>query len=143
VKQSPSAEQVRQRMQAIRQNLSPEVDEIVSNARDLMDWHYYVKAFPWWSLAGAAVLGYLAVPRKLEIIRPDAGTIEKLAKHNQLVVEHKSQAKEKPGVVESILHLTANMVVRAGVAYLGQKMGRLFGEQAAQNPAMTTESEQP
>lgn len=129
---SPSAEEVRQRMQEVRRNLKPEVDNIFSSARELTDWQYYVKRFPWASLACASALGYLIVPRKLQIVRPDAKTVEHLARSNRLVVEHKPKGTERPGLIGSALQLTSNMILRAGIAYLGQQAGRLFGEQAAE-----------
>lgn len=129
----PSAAEVIQQMHAIRQNLRPEVDEIVSSARNHLDWHYYLKAYPWQTLACATALGYLAVPRKLVLVQPDAETVEKLARQNRLVVEHRPKGEEKPGLVDTILHLAGHMIMRAGMAYLGQQAGRLAGRQAAES----------
>lgn len=128
------AQEIQLRMGAIRAQLGDEVQGIVGNARQMVDWRHYVQAFPWGSLAVAASLGYFAVPRRLEIIRPDKETLEQLAKDNHLVVKHETKGEERPGVVVSLANLAGNMLLRAGIAYVGQQAGKLFGEQAAQVP---------
>lgn len=127
-----TAEEIQARMAVIRAELRYEVQGIVGNAKQLVDWRHYVQAFPWGSLAVAASLGYFSVPRRLEIISPDKETLEQLAKDNRLVVKHQPKGEEKPGVVVSLANLAGNMLLRAGIAYVGQQAGKLFGEQAAE-----------
>ena len=78
-------------MAYIRHELDDDVDEIRESAQTLADWHYYVKNYPWACVGVAAALGYLVVPRKLTIERPDPKSLEKLARNNHLVVEHQSK----------------------------------------------------
>jgi hypothetical protein len=122
-------------MQEIRHKLGPEVDAVVDNALQLTNWKYYVQSFPWGSMAAVAALGYFAIPRKLETIRPDPETIKQLAKENRLVIEHKPRAEQKPGLMESLFNLAGIVVLRAGLVYLGQQAGRFLGEQASQPTA--------
>lgn len=131
---SPSADAVRERMDDIRRSLKPEVDQIVTRARELTDWRYYVRSHPWGTLATAVALGYLAVPRRVEQIRPDVETLESLAKRNKLVVEPESHVQKPPGFAESLVHLAGGMLLRAGLAYAGQQVGRFIGTHAAQSP---------
>jgi hypothetical protein len=132
VDESASAAELRQRMQEIRRKLGPEVDAVVDNALQLTNWKYYVRSFPWGSLGAVAALGYFAIPRKLETIRPDPETIKQLARENRLVIEHKPKAEQKPGLMESLFNLAGNVVLRAGLVYLGQQAGRFLGEHASQ-----------
>jgi hypothetical protein len=132
-----SAAEIQDRMREIRGKLPGEVAGIVESARQLTDWKHYVRTFPWGSLAAAAAAGYMAIPRKLEVIRPSAEELLKLARKEKLIIEPKHPAQEKPGLVESALQLTGNMLLRAGLAYMGQKAGKVFGHSAAnaQQPA--------
>jgi len=130
--QQPTADDIRREMDSIRADMHVDMDGLVTNARHLTDWKHYVRSFPWASLGVATAIGYFAVPRRLEIQSPDAETLEKLARENRLVVQHSPQGEEKRGLLVSLANLLGNMAVRAGVAYVGQQTGRMFGEQAAQ-----------
>jgi hypothetical protein len=129
--QQQSAVEIQDRMREIRGKLPGEVAGIVASARQLTDWKHYVRTFPWGSLAAAAAAGYMAIPRKLEVIRPSAEELLKLARREKLIIEPRHPAQEKPGLVESALQLTGNMLLRAGLAYMGQKAGKVFGHSAA------------
>lgn len=131
----PTAEDIRHQMNTIRSNLGGEVDGIVANAQQLTDWRHYVRSFPWASLGAAAALGFAAVPRKLQILSPDKETLAQLARENRLVVQQQTEVSQRPGVVASMFNLAGNMALRAGIAYLGQQAGKIFGEQAADEPA--------
>lgn len=129
-----TGDQICQEMAQIRGGLGEEVEGIVVNARQLANWRYYVRTFPWASLGAAGAIGYMLVPRRLEIISPDADTLAKLAKDNRLVVEHKPTAEEKPSATAAVAGLLGNILLRAALAYAGQQAGKIFGEQAADPP---------
>jgi hypothetical protein len=135
VKDSSEAERIRREMEYLRGELNDEYGAIVRGARVLADWHYYVRTFPWATVGAAAALGFLAVPRRLEVMSPDAATLAKLAKSNRLVVKPKPEAHAQSGIVGSLLTLAANAALRAAIAYAGQKTGKVFGHQAAENPS--------
>ena len=129
-----SAEEIRAELQRTRGRLLDEAIAVRGGARELADWRYYVRRFPWAALGAAGALGYLAIPRRLEIMSPDAKTLETLAKKNHLVVETKPQAAQKTSLVDTMLTMTGNVLLRAGTAYVGQQLGKLFGEAAADTP---------
>ncbi len=127
-----SAEQIREEMARVRRELNLNYGEVVENARDMADWRYYVRRYPWASLGVAAALGYLAVPNRVELIRPDASELLKLAKKNKLVVEPKPAAQPKSSVGNALFNMLASMLVRGAIAYMGQKAGKTAGATAAQ-----------
>jgi hypothetical protein len=120
-------------MEQLRGELNEEYGAIVRGARVLADWHYYVRTFPLACVGAAVALGYLAVPRRLEVMSPDAETLAQLAKTNRLVVKQKPEVHERSGMVGALLTLAANTALRAAIAYAGQQSGKLFGHKAAQN----------
>ena len=130
----PEADELRTRMREIRGRLPDDVQGIVSGARELADWRHYVRTFPWGSVAAALAAGYFVVPRRIEVMRPDVETLERLAKRQKLVVEPRSRVQEKPGLMESAVNIAGNMILRAGLAYAGQMVGGFLGRPADRSP---------
>lgn len=127
---SDEAKAIRSQMAQIRVDLGEEMEGIVGQARVLTDWRYYVRNYPWRCAAGAALLGYLVVPRRLGVIRPDAATLAKLARKNQLVVKQQPDIQRRGRFAGPLLGLAANMATKAAMAYMGQQAGRFFEQQA-------------
>ena len=133
MKHPAEADAIRSQMAGVRSALDENVHEIVTNARNLTDWKYYVRAAPWGAVGAAAALGYLAVPRRLEIMRPDASDLAELARQNRLVVQPAAQAQEKrsSGPTQMIVTMLTNAAMRAAMAYFSQQAGRIMGQEAA------------
>jgi hypothetical protein len=114
VPNSPETEAIRQRMELVRCDLDEDVQEIVEGARDMGDWRYYVKTYPWICVGGALVAGYLMVPVAL-------GALASVA----------ASASATGGVRSKLLRLVGNLVMRSALAYAGQQAGKLFTPSAA------------
>ncbi len=129
------ADAVRHDMAGVRCAFDENVQELVTNARQLVDWRYYVKAAPWGAIGAAIAVGYVLVPRRVQIVQPNAEEIAKLAKRHQIVVEHKAKAEaKKSGPTQIVLSMIANAMLRAATAYVSQQAGKVFGEQSAETP---------
>lgn len=116
-------ENIQRRMADIRERLHQQVEDIVEDARTLVDWRHYVREYPWICFGAAATLGLLVVPRRLEIMQPDAETLAKLARQQRLVIEPKAQAKkEERGAVGALLAWAGSMLLRQGLQYAGQQL---------------------
>ncbi|MEN6498571.1 MAG: hypothetical protein ABFD16_30065 [Thermoguttaceae bacterium] len=124
-----SADAIQGQMAKIRSDLNADVRGIVENARVITDWKYYVRRYPWACVAGAAALGYLVVPRRLELLRPDPATLAELAKTNRLVVNPQPDPKPRSGTVASLFTFLANTLVRTAVGYMGQNAGKILRAQ--------------
>jgi hypothetical protein len=74
-------------MAALRRELELDVQSVGDSARAMADWRFYVERFPFAAAAGAAVLGFLAVPKRPRVIVPDADTLAAMAKKNQVWVQ--------------------------------------------------------
>lgn len=130
-----TAEEIRRRMQRTRQRVRAEVDEVVQDARQLADWRYYPERFPWATLSAALVLGYAAIPRRLEVIAPNADTVEELARRHKLVVSTKPVTGAGRGVLDLLLAWTGKSLLRAGMAYMGQHVSHLVRNTVEETPA--------
>jgi hypothetical protein len=136
VPETSEVEQVRRQMARIRCELDENVEQVVESARQMTDWRYYVRAYPWASVGVAFLAGYFVVPRRVEIVRPDADEIYKLAKKNRIVVQDKTNAYQKAdrGMGGAILHFVGNLATRTLLAYVGQELGKVAGIKAAESP---------
>jgi hypothetical protein len=114
-------------MNEVRCNLGDDVEQLVESARNLSDWHTYVREHPWICLAGAAVAGYLIVPKRVELISPSADALEQLAKRNKLVVTADPQPQVRSGLGGALFGLVASAAVRGLLGYAGQNAGRYLG----------------
>ena len=122
----PPAESVRARMQQLRCEIDADVEDMAASARTMVDWKHYVKTYPWVSLGAAVALGFLIVPKRSKVIRPDLAIPTELMETGHLVVKPASTATH--GLIDALLATVANIAVQRATAYLGQSMGRLLGK---------------
>jgi hypothetical protein len=129
---SDQADQLRREMARIRVELGEEAQQIAQHARTMTDWRYYVSSYPWGSMAVAAAVGFMAVPRRLEVIRPSPEDLAKLAKQDRLVVKPKAEAEPKKGLAGTLFTFLSSMVVRGALAAITAKPEQ-NGRQAAES----------
>jgi hypothetical protein len=112
-------------MQQLRCEIDGDMKDVSASARTMFDWKHYVKTYPWVCSGAAAVLGFLIVPKRSKVIRPDLATLTELARTGHLVV--KSSPAATDGLIDVLLAAVANVAVRRATAYLGQTAERLLG----------------
>jgi hypothetical protein len=117
-----SAEEIRLRMAELRRDVERDVRKVSRDARVITDWKFYVRRFPW-AVAGAAlVAGYLLVPKRKPVIKPDPETVAELVKQKKIRVESVTKQPDKPGMMKSLLMMGITWAARTGVQYLTQQM---------------------
>jgi hypothetical protein len=131
-----AADEIRRQMQCARQRVRNEVEEVVQDAKQFADWRFYPRRFPWATLGVAAAVGYALIPRRLEILSPDVDTLQELARQHRLVVENKPAPSRKRGLLDAVLSLTGRALLRAGVAYASQYVGKRFDHAAGLHEEM-------
>src|SRR6187401_2167333 len=114
-------EAITRRMAELRRALTGDVHAVSRSARVMTDWTFYVRRFPWATVASAVTAGYLIVPKKQNIISPDQETLSQMVKKHQLQLEV-DHRDEKPGRVKSLLALAATWAATAGIRYVGELM---------------------
>ena len=125
------AEQIQRKMQDIRCELDRDVDQVRQSASQLTDWRYYIRNYPWVCLGAAAAIGYILVPRKLYVQKPDVKTLEKLARDQKLVIESNPSQQQKKGIVRSAAGLVGSLALRAATAHLMGKLAAGYGQEGA------------
>jgi hypothetical protein len=108
-------------MEQIRCDLADDVSHLSDDAKTLTDYRYYVRQHPWLSVAVVAAAGFVLIPRKTKQVAPDHAVLEELLKKNQLVVQTKSEANQKRGLIATGISLAAAAALRAAMGYAQQK----------------------
>lgn len=128
-----SADEIRERMSVVRNDLRNDIAEVAAQARHFTDWRHHVRESPLASVAVAAVAGYLIVPQKTRLTTVDADAILKLADQNRVVVESKPKAAAggESGMIAFATRLATTALVRAAVGYAAQKLGEVTSDQPA------------
>ena len=122
----PPVESVRARMQQLRCEIDRDMEDVSASARTMVDWKHYLKTHPWVCFGAAVALGFLIVPKRSRVIRPDLATLTEPARTGHLVGKPASAATH--GLIDALLATVANIAVQRATAYLGQSMGRLLGK---------------
>ncbi len=128
---SPETKAIRQRMEEVRCDLDEDVQEIVEGARDMGEWRFYVRTYPWVCLGTALAVGYLIVPRRPVGMRPDAQTLAELANQSRLLATSYLPPKgNRRGI---LLAFVGDLVMRGVSSYVRQQAGKLFATPATKS----------
>jgi hypothetical protein len=120
------ADEIRQEMQQVRAELRGNVQEIVSSAKEIVDWQNYVRNYPWLTVGAAAFVGYLLVPARSTIIRPDAEAMRELAKSQQLLVKMEQSTKSRTSVVGALVGMLVTTAAQAALAVASHQVQKLL-----------------
>jgi len=127
-----SADELRRLMDVVRHRMTGEAANVASSAKRLADWRFYLHEFTGPILATASLVGFLMVPKKQHPIA-DMEQLQRVAEKKGWIVDPSTiQPTRKPGLFESGMTLAGNMLLRAGIAFAGQQVGKVFGQQAAE-----------
>lgn len=119
-----SADEIRREMELTRQRVRAEVTEVVAGARQLTDWRFYPRQFPWATIGAATALAFAAVPKRAKVVRPDSETLEKLVRDHKLLLEAKSaEAPGKKGVGAAMAATLGSALLRFGMQYATRQIG--------------------
>jgi len=118
------AREVRQRMAALRRDLTGDVESVSQSARALADWRFYVERFPFAAAGLAAAAGFLIVPKRPKVMTPDPVTLAAMAKVNRAWLKTGSpQANEKSrGVLGGLLAIAASAASRLAMNWAREQL---------------------
>lgn len=124
-----SADELRRLMDVVRHRMRGEAANVATSAKKLTDWRFYIHEFTGPILATVGLMGFLLVPKKIKPIA-DLAMLEQLAEKKGWVVDReKVVSARKPGLMDSAVSIVSNMLMRAGIAFAGQQVGKVLGHQ--------------
>ena len=113
-------------MRQVRAELRDNVQEIVSGAREIADWKYYARTYPWLTVAAAAFVGYLIVPARATVIRPDADALLELVKRRQRSVQVEQPGPARASVAGRLASMLTATAVQAALAVASKQAHQFF-----------------
>jgi len=128
------ADEIQKEMRQIRVELRDNVQEIVSGAREIVDWQSYVKAYPWLTVGAAAFVGYLLVPSRTTVIRPDPEALRELAKSREILEQ---QVRPKKGLMGMVVGMVAASAAQAALSVASHQVQQLL-HSVPQSPTQET-----
>lgn len=127
-----TADDLRRLMNVVRHRMSGEAAGVASSAKRLADWRFYMQEFTGPILTAAGLVGFLLVPKKEKPLA-DLEQLQKVAEKKGWIVDPTSvRTARKPGLLEAGMSLAGSMLLKAGIAFAGQQVGKLLGQQPAE-----------
>ena len=116
------AESIRRRMAELRRELTCDVRDVGRSARAMTNASFYIRKFPWATLAVAAGVGYMLIPKKKQVIYPDPNTLAELVRKNQVRLDTSKAAQESHGMLKTLVVMGLSWAARTGLNYIGRRL---------------------
>lgn len=126
------ADEIQRQMREIRAELRDDVQDIVVSANKMADWTTYVTAYPWLCVGAALAAGYLVVPQRAVVMRPDAEALIELAKKHKLFVNTTDSStggkvpRKRGGLFGELLGLAAATLLQGGLKVVTSQLAESF-----------------
>jgi hypothetical protein len=117
-----SADQIRKRMAELRRELSCDMQDVSRSAKAMASPSFYIRKFPWATLAVAAGVGYLLIPKKKQVVRPDMDALAELVRKNQVNINTSKASEESQGMLKTLVVMGLSYAAKTGMNYLVQQM---------------------
>jgi hypothetical protein len=131
------AESILRQMRTLRAELREDVREMVVSAHNMADIGRYVRAYPWLCVGAALAAGFLIVPQRSVVVKPDAEALIELARRHKLVVktEETGTKKKRGGLFADLLGLAAATLLQGGLKVATSQISHAFAEPHRSNGA--------
>ncbi len=116
------ADAIRLRMAELRRELMSDVRDVGRSARAMTSLSFYVRRFPWATVAGAAALGFMLVPKKKQVIYPDAEALAEMVRKKQVRVDTSKAATESQGLLKTLIVMGLTWAGRASLNYVAHRV---------------------
>jgi hypothetical protein len=126
VSPTPAAEEIQRQMRDVRSELRNDVQDLVDNARVMTDWHYYVRSYPWLCLGAAAAVGYLLVPSRVQVFKPDAQMLADLVRQHQVAVKTEVKPQPSGGLLGGLVNMAAGAALQGAMAIASQQLNQFL-----------------
>lgn len=117
-----SAEDICNRMAELRRELVCDVQDVTRSAKAMASPSFYIRKFPWATLAVAAGVGYMLIPKKKQVVQPDAETLAELVRKHQVNINTGKASEESQGMLKTLAVMGLSYAAKAGMNYLIQQM---------------------
>lgn len=138
-----SAEKICKRMAELRRELTHDVEDVTRSAKAMASPSFYVRKFPWATLAIAAGVGYMLIPKKKQVIKPDMEALAELIRKNQMNINPAKAAEESQGMVKTLAVMGLTWAAKAGMNYVIQQLTTVATKATEPKPAPSSPVDEP
>src|SRR6478735_1918785 len=129
-------------MAELRRELAYDMQDVSRSAKAMASPSFYIRKFPWATLAVAAGLGYLLIPKKRQVVQPDMEALAELVRKNQVNI-NTSKAAESEGMVKTLAVMGLTWAAKAGMNYVVQQMATAASKAKSPNAAPSSPVDEP
>lgn len=115
-------ETICRRMAELRRELTYDMQDVSRSAKAMATPSFYIRKFPWATMAVAAGVGYMLIPKKKQVIRPDMEALAELVRKNQVQIKASQAADESQGMVKTLAVMGVSWAAKNGMKYLMQQL---------------------
>jgi hypothetical protein len=115
------AEKICKRMAELRRELVHDMRDVSRSAKAMASPSFYIRKFPWATLAVAAGVGYMLIPKKKQVVQPDMAALAELLRKNHAPINVSQAAEESPGMVKTLAMMGLTWAAKAGMNYVIQQ----------------------
>jgi len=137
------AENICRRMAELRRELVHDMQDVSRSAKAMASPSFYIRKFPWATLAIAAGVGYMLIPKKKQIIKPDMEALAELVRKNQVNINAPKAAEESQGMVKTLAVMGLTWAAKAGMNYVIQQLTTAATKAAEPKPAPSSPVDEP
>ncbi|HEY2157016.1 MAG TPA: hypothetical protein VGH33_15415 [Isosphaeraceae bacterium] len=112
-------DEIRRKMAWIRRELREDVLGVVESAEEITDWKHYIRDYPWASVALAAAVGFMLVPKRRTVKSAEVARAVAAEIQPTMTMQAAALAPEKKGrgLIGAGLALLAPIVLRVAQNY--------------------------
>jgi hypothetical protein len=135
------AEKICQRMAELRRELVHDMQDVSRSAKAMTSPSFYIRKFPWATLAVAAGVGYMLIPKKKQqAVQPDMAALAELLRKNHGNATVSQAAEESPGMVKTLAVMGLTWAAKAGMNYVIQQATAAAAKAMEPTPASAPSS---
>lgn len=123
-----TANEIQRQMDAVRQDIDEDVEELVEEAKSFFDWRDYVRAQPLAAVGIAAVVGYALIPKRNQIVQADPETVSRMLNAGRIVMAPNASVKQTKPWAAALLTTMAGVAIRSVAGQVGHQLATKFSE---------------
>jgi len=109
-------------MAELRRELTCDIRDVRRSASEMANPMHYIRRYPLATAAVAAAVGYLLIPKKKQVIKPDPEMLAELFKKQQINLDSPQVSSESKGMLKSLAVMGLTWALRTGLTYAGQQL---------------------
>jgi len=137
------AEKICMRMAELRRELVYDMQDVSRSAKAMASPSFYIRKFPWATLAVAAGVGYMLIPKKKQVVQPDMEALAELVRKNQVNINTTKAAEPSQGMMASLAVMGLSWAAKAGLNYVVQQMTTAASKKKNPNAAPSSPVDEP